>query len=266
LDELPFQKGIPLASSDDEEGRAASTKHFALDREVFMMHGDKDNEGLEYVRLDDYDDDYDSLNHSADVTISLDVTNTIKIEDEEDIQKERRKLRNTKRANRRHRVVEQHQRGQGNLYDCSTSDLHTIINVGRDTRNVIIARQQEREEVEAYNPTNYHISLDYPDITRERKPEAGEQSTQRKRTLNLKKRFEEALHKQYPWHLKGRHSTFECQTLRRALGAPPLNEDCEERRRDYPNNDLLINYYPTQGGFLRVFWVLSLTIVFGIIS
>jgi hypothetical protein len=160
LDELPFQKGIPLASSDDEEGRAASTKHFALDREVFMMHGDKDNEGLEYVRLDDYDDDYDSLNQSADVTISLDVTNTIKIEDEEDIQKERRKLRNTKRANRRHRVVEQHQRGQGNHYDCSTSNLHTVINVGRDARNVIIVRQREHEEAEAYNPTNYYISLD----------------------------------------------------------------------------------------------------------
>jgi hypothetical protein len=66
------------------------------------------------------------------------------------------------------------------------SNLCTIINGGRDARNVIIARQQEREEVEAYSPTNYHISLNYLD-TRKCKPKAREQPNQRKRTLDSKK-------------------------------------------------------------------------------
>jgi hypothetical protein len=141
----------------------------------------------------------------------------------------------------RHSIVEQHQQGQGNLYDFSTSDLRTIINVGRDAHNVIIATQQERDEVEAYSPTNYHIPLDYLGTTRKCKPEVGEQPTRRKKTLSSKERFEEALHKLCPWHPKSKHSTFECQTLRRALGALPLNKDYKERRWDYPNNDLFIN-------------------------
>jgi hypothetical protein len=58
------------------------------------------------------------------------------------------------------------QRGRGNLYDSSTGDLRTIINVGRDARNVIIARQQEREEVEAHSPADYQIPLDYLETTR----------------------------------------------------------------------------------------------------
>jgi hypothetical protein len=46
------------------------------------------------------------------------------------------------------------------------SDLRTIINTDRDVRNIIIARQQERDEVEAYSPINYHIFLDYMGTTR----------------------------------------------------------------------------------------------------
>jgi hypothetical protein len=100
-------------------------------------------------------------------------------------------------------------------------DLRIIINAGRDTRNVIIARQQEREEVEAYSRTHYQLPLNYLETTQKRKLETGEQSTRRRKTLNSKKRFEEALHGQGPWHLKSKHSALECQTLRRALGAPP---------------------------------------------
>jgi hypothetical protein len=61
--ELPFQKGRPLTSFDDEEGRVVSTKRFAPDREVFMIHVDKDSKGLEHVQLGDYDDDFD--NHQS---------------------------------------------------------------------------------------------------------------------------------------------------------------------------------------------------------
>jgi hypothetical protein len=46
----------------------------------------------------------------------------IKVEDVDDTQKERRRLINTKRANRRHRVVKTNQKGSGNLYDSSMGD------------------------------------------------------------------------------------------------------------------------------------------------
>jgi hypothetical protein len=48
--------------------------------------------------------------------------------------------------------LEQHR--LGNLYDFSTTDLRNVINIGRDARNVIIARQQEYIDVEAYSLTN----------------------------------------------------------------------------------------------------------------
>jgi hypothetical protein len=65
--------------------------------------------------------------------------------------------------------------------------------------------------VEAYSPTCYQLPLDYLETTRKCKLEAGEQSTRRRKTLSSKKRFEEALHRQCPWHPKSKHSAFECQ-------------------------------------------------------
>ena len=50
------------------------------------------------------------------------------------------------------------QEQQGDNYDYSNCDLRSVINVGRDARNVIISRRKEREEVEAYSPSsNYRI-------------------------------------------------------------------------------------------------------------
>jgi hypothetical protein len=207
-----------------------------------MIHSGEDCEGLERVQLDDHDDYLlDPLDEDVDVTMGVEFLDNIKVEDADNIQKECSKLINAKRAKCMHHTVETNQQESGNLYDSTTGDLSAIINVGRDTRNVIIAKQQEREEVEAHSPTHYQIPLDYLETTRTRKQEAGEQSIHRKKTLSSKEKFEEALHKRCPWHPKSKHSVFECQTLRRALGAPPLNKDYEERRRDYPKNDLFIN-------------------------
>jgi hypothetical protein len=75
--------------------------------------------------------------------------------------------------------------------------------------------------MEAYSPTHYQLPLNYLETTRKRKPEAGEQSTRTRKTLSSKELFQEALHGQCLWHLKSKHSVFECQTFRRALGAPP---------------------------------------------
>jgi hypothetical protein len=117
--ELPFQEGRPLPPSDDkdEDQVVRSAKRFAPNREVFMIHAGENCEGLELVQLGDYDD------------YLLD-----------DIQKERHRLINAKRAKRRHRTIETNQQGSGNLYDSSIGDLCTIINASPDTRNVIIAR------------------------------------------------------------------------------------------------------------------------------
>jgi hypothetical protein len=204
-----------------------------------MIHADEDCEGLVWVQLDNYDDYLlDPLNEDVDATMGIKFPDNIKVENADDIEKEHRRFINAKRAQRRHRVIEMNQQGSSNLYVSSTGDLHTIINAGRDARNVIITRQQEHEEVEAYNPTYYQLPLDYLETTRKCKPEAGEQSTCRKKTLSSKERFEETLHGRCPWHPKSKHSVFECQTLRRALGAPP---SLRRKAMGYPNNDLFIN-------------------------
>jgi hypothetical protein len=204
-----------------------------------MIHADEDYEGLERVQLEDYNDYLlDPFGEDVDATMDSVSPASIKADDADDIQKERRRLINAKHTQRRHRVVETNQQGSGNLHDSSMGDLCAIINAGRDTCNVIIATQQEREEVEAHSSTRYQLPLDYLEITRKCKPKTGEQSTRRKKTLSLKERFEVALYGQCPWHPKSKHSAFECETLWRDLGARP---NYEERRRNYPNNDLLIN-------------------------
>jgi hypothetical protein len=114
-------------------------------------------------------------------------SSNIKVEDADNIKKERRRLINAKRAQRRHRAIKTNQQGSSNFHDSSTGDLHAIINAGRDARNVITARLQERKEVEAYSPTRYQHPLDYLETTQKRKPEAGEQSTRRRKTPKSKK-------------------------------------------------------------------------------
>jgi hypothetical protein len=143
-----------------------------------MIHVDEDCEDLERVQLDDYDDYLlDPLGEDVDVTMDSESSSNIKVEDADDIQMECHRLINANRAQRRHRAVAMNQQGSGNLHDSSTGDLHAIINAGWDTRNVIIARQQEHEEVEAYSPTRYQLPLDYLETTRKHKLEARKQST-----------------------------------------------------------------------------------------
>jgi hypothetical protein len=159
--ELPFQEGRPLPPSDDEdEGQMVrSAKCFAPNREVLMIHVDEDCEGLERVHL------LDPLDEDVDTIMDSESPANIKVEDADDTQKQRRRLINAKCAQRRHSTVKMNHQGSGNLQDSSTGDLRAIINAGRDARNIIIARKQEREEVEAYNPTRYQLPLDYLETT-----------------------------------------------------------------------------------------------------
>ena len=60
-------------------------------------------------------------------------------------------------------TADRRQERQGDNYDYSNSDLHNVINIGRDARNVIISRRQEHEEIQAYSPSsNYRIPEDHP--------------------------------------------------------------------------------------------------------
>jgi hypothetical protein len=89
---------------------ARSAKCFAPNQEVFMIHIGKDNEGLERVQLDDYDDYLlDPLDEDVDVTMDSEFLDNIMVEDVDDIQKERRRLINAKRTKRRHRAVKTNQ-------------------------------------------------------------------------------------------------------------------------------------------------------------
>jgi hypothetical protein len=134
---------------------------------------------MEHLNLDDYNsDDFDEyLSDNMETTLPTiteaqaatkeelpapppAVTVTVQLEEQhpaEDLY-ERRRLLNQKRAFRRQRLANNLQEQQGDNYDYSNCDLRSVINVGRDARNVIISRRKEREEVEAYSlSSNYRI-------------------------------------------------------------------------------------------------------------
>jgi hypothetical protein len=187
-----------------------------------MIHAKEDCEGLERVQLDDYNDYLlDPLDEDTEVSMDRESSSNTKVDDADDIQKECRRLINAKHAQSRHRAVKTNQQGNCNLHDFSTGDLRSIINAGRDACNIIIVKQQECEEVEAYSTTHNQHPPEYLGTTRKRKLEVVEQSTRRKKTPSSKKRLEEVLYGQCLYHPKSKHSTFEYQALWKALGAPP---------------------------------------------
>ena len=200
-----------------------------------MIHQAND-EDLEQVQLDDYNDDDDHKatmpNDANSAELSgqaQDTMETMKSEVEDDAQKQRRKFNNARHAERRQRVTQQQQRRyqSTNHSYFPTTELRNIINISRDAHNIIISRQQETAEVEAYSPTNYHIPQDYSRSTRKRKlathEAAMEHLAQGKQSYTSQECFEKALHSFYPWHPNRNHSAFACRNLRKALGAPPLN-------------------------------------------
>jgi hypothetical protein len=75
-----------------------------------MIHADEDCEGLERVQLDDYDEYLlDPLEDDVDETMDSESSSNIKVEDADKIKKERRRLINAKRAQRRHCAVKTNQ-------------------------------------------------------------------------------------------------------------------------------------------------------------
>jgi len=57
----------------------------------------------------------------------------------------------------------------GDSFDYSNSDLHNVINIGRNVKTVIINKGEDQEEVEAYSPTsNFKLPDNYEYNSRKR--------------------------------------------------------------------------------------------------
>jgi hypothetical protein len=220
--ELSFQEGRPLPPSDDEdEGQVVrNAKHFIPNQEILMIHIDEDFEGLERVQLDGYHDYLLDPLDDVDVTMDSVSPANIKVGDADDIQNavgsSMRSVPNAGTVRSR-----ETSRGAATSTTPPRATFTPSSMLAETPAMSFIAKQQEREEAEVYSSTHHQLSLNYLETTWKRKPEAREQSTHRKKTLSSKERFEVALHGQCPWHPKTKHSVFECQTFRRALGALP---------------------------------------------
>jgi hypothetical protein len=104
-----------------------------------MIHSGKDCEGLEWVELDDYDNHLvDPLDKDVDITMDSEFPDNIKVEGADDIQKNA--VGSSMRSAPNAGIVRSRQT-RSIINDSSMGDLCTIINTGRDARNVITARQ-----------------------------------------------------------------------------------------------------------------------------
>ena len=104
-----------------------------------------------------------------------------------------------------------------------------MINIGR-ARNVIISRRKEHEEIEAYNPSsNFRIPAKTSAAFKKHKPAStlpqGKPRTQHHGETSLGgDRINKTLLRKCFMHPKNSHTIFECNSLRKALGAPLLKE------------------------------------------
>ena len=105
-----------------------------------------------------------------------------------------------------------------------------MINIGRDASNIIISRRKEREEIEAYNPSsNYRILAKGSAAFKKHKPAStrpqGKPRTPHHGETSLGgARVNKTLQCKCFIHPKSSHTIFECDSLRKALGAPLLKE------------------------------------------
>ena len=142
----------------------------------------------------------------------------------------RRTSRSLKRAFRCQRVANRRQEQQGDNYDYSNNDLRNVINIGHDGRNVIISRKKEREETESYSPSsNYRILAHASASFKKHKPTStfpqGKPRTQHHGETSLGgDGINKMLLGKCFMHPMSSHTVFECNTHRKALGAPMVKE------------------------------------------
>ena len=130
----------------------------------------------------------------------------------------------------------EHHQQLGDSFDYSNSDLHNVMNIGRNSKTVIINKGEDHEEVEAYRPTsNYRIPDNYGYNSRKRRRDKAAPSSQPKQsTIDA---THQKLHSKCFLHPKAKHSNCQCIILRKALGAPPIsaNKDNKKERQHEKN-------------------------------
>ena len=123
----------------------------------------------------------------------------------------------------------EHQQQLGNSFNHSNNDLHNIINIGHNARTVIISKREDHEEVEAYSPTsNYRIPDIYGYNSRKwHRDKAAPPSQPKQSTTDS---AHQKIHSKCFLHPKGKHSSFQCITLRKALEAPPTSTNKDNKK------------------------------------
>ena len=123
----------------------------------------------------------------------------------------------------------EHHQQLGDSFNYSNSDLHNVINIGRNTKIVVINKREDHEEVEAYSPTsNYRIPDIYGYNPRKwRRDKAAPPSQSKQSTIDS---TQQKIHSKCFLHPKGKHSSFQCSTLRKALGAPPTSANKDNKK------------------------------------
>jgi hypothetical protein len=251
--DLPYQQSTLLDPSSGKQDQEVQD----LYREILMVRIAEEPEGdpTERLNLDDYNsDDFDEYLSDniettpptiteAQATTNEDlpapppppaVTITVQLDEQnptEDLYEHRRQL-NQKRAFRRQRLGNTLQEQQDNNYDYSNCDLRSVINVGHDARNIIISRRKEWQEVEAYIPSsNYRIppkaSASFKKhklATISARPQGKPHTQHQGESSQSGNRINKVLLRKCFIHPKSSHTIFQCDSLRKALGAPLLKE------------------------------------------
>ena len=125
----------------------------------------------------------------------------------------------------------EHHQQLGDSFNYSNSDLHNVINIGRNAKIVIINKGEEHEEVEAYSPTsNYRLPDNYEYNSRKRSSDRSVPPPPPTKQSKIDS-TQQKLHSKCFLHPKAKHSSFQCIILRKALGAPPppANKDMKEK-------------------------------------
>ena len=133
----------------------------------------------------------------------------------------------------------EHQQQLGNSFNHSNKDLHNVINIGHNARTVFISKREDHEEVEAYSPTsNYRILDIYGyNYRKQRRDKATPPSQPKQSTTDS---THQKIHSKCFLHPKGKHSTFQCSTLHKALEhlqlLPTKTTKRKSTRAIYPSN------------------------------
>jgi len=216
-EELLFQLGLPLKEDN------INSKIRSNNCEIFMVFlSDATNRKSDSTTLEDLD--YDEFLSEPEITEAAaasheipppGITVTVHLDN-----------------NPKMILKTEHQQQLGNSFDCFNNDLHNVIDIGHNARIVFINKREDHEEVESYSPTsNYQIPDIYGYNSRKRCRDKAAHPSQPKQSTTDS--AHQKIHSKCFLHPKGKHSSFQCSTLRKALGAPPISANKDNKKEQY---------------------------------